>query len=251
MDGNSDIEFTIVAVDDNSTDGTKQLLHEMKEKYDIYLLNGSGNLFYSGGMRMGMEYVLKKWSIDYDYLLMVNDDVSFMEHGIELLVQQSLEQNNAIVVGALKNDEGQLSYGAIKYIKGIRYKHIPVTEWRKEADTFNANCVLIPYEAFKTAGAIDKHYLHSLGDYDYGLTLKRAGYTIYNSKKYVGICNNDNPKLNTWNDTSLTRWQRIKKKEEIKGAPSKQWFYYLKKNFNCFVALKGVITPYIRILIKK
>ena len=41
------------------------------------------------------------------------------------------------------------------------------------------------------------------------------------------------------------------KKENIKGAPTKQWFYFLKKNFGYMAAVKGTLSPYIRILFGK
>ena len=40
-------------------------------------------------------------------------------------------------------------------------------------------------------------------------------------------------------------------KESPKGLPSKQWFYFLKKNFNINYAVWKSITPYIRIILKK
>ena len=52
-----------------------------------------------------------------------------------------------------------------------------------------------------------------------------------------------------WLDNSLSRKERFKKKESIKGAPMKQWFYFLRKNFGLVEAVRGGITPYVRILI--
>ena len=77
-----------------------------------------------------------------------------------------------------------------------------LSEWETPADTFNANCVLIPYKAFERVGAMDSYYRHSLGDFDYGLSLKRAGYKVYQSKEFAGMCNNNDSK-GTWTDTCL------------------------------------------------
>lgn len=247
---NPDCKFSFVIADDNSTDGTVQLLETMKSEFDLHVLEGNGSLFYSGGMRLAMQYTKEQINQSYDYLLMMNDDVEFLNGSIEKMIVQSIDQSNAIIVGAMKNDDGKLSYGAVKYIKGITYRTLSINEWEIEADTFNANCVLIPWTAFEATEIMDNHYVHSLGDFDYGLALKKNGYKIHTSKAFVGICNN-NPAKDTWTDTSLSRIQRIKKKENLKGAPTKQWFYFLNKNFNSMTALKSVITPYIRILIGK
>lgn len=246
--GNPGFEFTIIAVDDDSKDGTWEMLDVMQQEYHIHPLKGNGNLFYSGGMRMGMEYVLNELGEIHDYLLIVNDDVSFYDGCVKKMVGQSREQGGAVIVGAMCDREGHISYGAIKYIRGIKYKILDIEEWEVNADTFCANCVLIPYEAFQKVGIIDWNYIHSLGDFDYGLSLKRAGYPIHVSKEYVGACE-DNPRAGGWQDTTLPRKERIRQKESIKGAPTRQWFYFLKKNFGLLTAVKGCITPYIRILI--
>ncbi|MFI3326453.1 MAG: glycosyltransferase family 2 protein [Clostridia bacterium] len=247
---NKNCEFTFVVADDNSNDGTKEILTNMKNEYDIHLLNGDGNLFYSGGMRLAMEYGINNLTEKFDYILMMNDDVEFYENSVEAIINQSKQQDNAVIVGAMCDNQNQLSYNAIKYVKGIKYRKVELSEWTMEADTFNANCVLIPYYIFKQIGVMDKKYIHSLGDFDYGLSIKKVGYKIYCSKDFVGLCNN-NPSNNTWTDKSLSIKERIKKKENIKGAPFKQWWHFLYKNFGVFIAVKYSITPYIRILLRK
>ena len=244
--GNPECCFKFIIVDDNSTDGTQQMLKSMKNEFDINVLEGNGNLFYSGGMRLGMDYALLNCSADY--LLMMNDDVDFMEGSIQKMIHQSKEQNDSIIVGAMVDENGMYSYGAIKYVRGFKYRRVDLKEWKIDADTFNANGVIIPFKAFIETGKIDEYYIHSLGDFDYGLELRRNGWKIHVSKEYVGLCNN-NSRKGTWTDRALPRKVRIQKKEDPKGAPTKQWFYFLKKNFGLLYAVKGVITPYIRIIL--
>lgn len=248
--GNPEFEFIFVIADDGSKDGTDKMLKQMQDKYQIYIIKGSGSWFYSGGMHAAMEYAKEKLSKDFDYMLIINDDVKFLENCIHQMVEQSKTQNQAVIVGAMKDETGRQSYGAVKYISGYKYRKMNISEWHVAADTFNANCVLVPYKAFEKVGSMDPFYRHSLGDFDYGLALKRAGYNIYQSKDFVGICNNNNKK-DTWEDTTLRRVERIRRKESIKGAPTKQWFYFLKKNFSLSLTIKGVITPFIRILLGK
>lgn len=250
VEGNPSCEFHFVAVDDNSVDGTLNMLKSMKDSYVIDVITGTGSLFYSGGMRLGMKYVLDELKENYDYLLIVNDDVNFYQHSIEKMIKQSSEFPNAVIVGATCSKENKLTYGAIKYDKGNKYHTVEIQDYKNSADTFNANCVLIPFYAFKQAGPIDEHYIHSLGDFDYGLMLKNRGYEIISTNYYVGICE-DNALTNTWKNTNISRMKRIRIKESPKGLPSKQWFYFLKKNFGILLAIKGCITPYIRILIGK
>lgn len=248
--GNPDCQFTFVVADDGSTDGTFEMLQHLQSTQEIHVVRGQGDWFYSGGMHAAMEYALKKLPQDYDYLLMMNDDVEFFHGQIQGMASQSVSQNSAVIVGAMCDDAGELSYGAVKYISGYKYRTLTLAEWETPADTFNANCVLIPYGAFAAAGAMDAAYRHSLGDFDYGLSLKKAGYPIYQSREFAGKCNNNESK-NTWTDTSLSRRERIRKKESVKGAPTKQWFYFLRKNFGLALAVKGAVSPFVRILLGK
>ena len=140
---NKNISFSFIIVDDNSNDGTIEMLLELKGRYDIKFIQGDGNLYYSGGMRMGMNYIIDSNDFMYDYLLMVNDDVEFFEETIEKMIIRSKNKDNSIIVGATQNSDGLLSYGAIKYYGKIRkrYRKIDINESDLNCDTFNANCV--------------------------------------------------------------------------------------------------------------
>lgn len=246
--GNSGIAFSFVVVDDNSSDNTLEMLNVLKKSIDITVLNGTGSLFYTGGMHMAMMYVKDKPVSDYDYYLLINDDVDFFPECIEKLIIQSKEQNNSVITGTTQDSKGTTSYGAVKFVKNVQHRVLDISEWKSEADTFNANCVLIPETWFDKTAAMDNHYTHAMGDWDYGLDIKRNGAIIHPSKDYIGICNRNTTK-GLWSDKSLSRRERLKRKETVKGLPRKQWFYYLKKNFGMGYAFFYSLVPYINILL--
>ena len=222
LSGNPGIDFTFLVVDDGSTDGTAEALKA--RDFPVRILRGD---------------------TDYDYLLMMNDDVDFYPGCIEAMAAQSGGRD--VIVGATEDTAGKLSYSGIQYEKGIHYRFMDPGE-TEPAATMNANCVLIPYALFRKTGSMDPHYHHSLGDFDYGFALRKAGGTLRVSQNYVGLCC-DNPQTGTWHDRSLPLKQRLKKKESIKGDPIGPWFYYLKKHFGLFTAIKSSLTPYIRIFL--
>lgn len=245
IEKNHNINFDFIIVDDYSTDGTQAELEKYK---NVEVITGNGHLYYCGGMRLAIQRAkTKKY---YDYCLLFNDDVTFAENSIDYMVE--LCKDN-ILVGPTCDANNELSYGGIVKTSKIRptFK-IVKSHFEKytECDTFNANCVLIPFDIFLNLKNIDPIYTHSLGDFDYGFSARKKGIKIYVLDKYVGICE-DNPQNGSWRDETLSRRIRLKKKENAKGLPAKEWFHYLKKNYNLATAIVYSIIPYIRILLKK
>lgn len=252
-------QVDFIVVDDGSTDGTGAALEDMaKELYErdsehssIEVITTPGGLFYSGGMRRAMEAAKARYGSDVgnapDFFILANDDVEFDGGVLDGLTDAPA---GTVIVGAMRDDSGKCSYGGIKYYSGIHYRQIGPDAADRGCDTFNANFVAVPKEIFKAVPIIDPVYVHSLGDFDYGLQIKKAGYRIEVTDHFVGTCNN-NPSTGTWNDRNLSRIERIKRKESVKGAPAKQWFHFLKKNFGIGYACAYSVTPYLRILLGK
>lgn len=241
---NQNVTFDFVAVDDASTDGTPEMLKNQECRVDV--VSGDGSLFWNGGMHKAISYVKENHS-DYEYYMLMNDDTKFFP-GIFDEMLPSL-RHDQVIVGAICGDHGELSYGGIKYTKGIKYDKLGPEAADVNCSTFNANCAIIPHEIFMQVG-IDPFYKHSIGDFDYGLQISRLGYEIHIFHKYAGQCN-DNSLLKTWQDPMLPRMERIRLKESRKGLPFDDWFHYIHKNFGLGTAIVRSITPYIKIIIGK
>lgn len=248
LSGQKGIHTDFIVVDDKSTDGTAEVL----KKYDnVFVLEGNGRLYYSGGMRLAIEAAKNKLDEIYDYVLLVNDDVDFYPHSIERLIGY-LDGEHAIMVGATESG-GALTYGGVVKTSCFKpsYKKVMSSDAeRRTCDTFNANCVLIPWNIFAELDNIDPVYMHAMGDYDYGLEARRKGLVIYVSDFFVGRCDL-NKNDNTWSDRKLDRLERIRLKESPKGLPFRQWFYYLHKNFGILTAIVYSFTPYMKILLRR
>ncbi len=251
LSGNPSLQFRFIAVNDGSTDNTSQILAATDEEFHcVTEIKGDGSLFYSKGMRKGMEALNASGEIS-DYVMLVNDDVDFADHAVERLIDESKAKQNAIIVGATHDDNGNFTYGGVKYKKGtIDYALMTCEQSDELCNTFNANCVLIPWRLYASVEPMDDHYAHAAGDFDYGFSLSRAGALIYTSSFYAGKCNR-NPSKGTWNDPSLPRIERLKKKESPKGLPLGSWLHFLHKNFGLKQVILHGFTPYIRILLGK
>ena len=246
LEENPGISLEFLAVDDKSTDGTAEALEQME---CVTVLYGTGGLYYTGGMRKGMQYV-KQQGLTYDYLLLLNDDVVFYPHALERMAEELADDENRVLVGAACGSDGKLSYGGAK--KKSRFRpsfQIVMSEGdRTFCDTFNANCVLLPWRIFTEAPVMDGHFRHSLGDFAYGLTLGSMGYEIETVDFFVGVCD-DNPADGTWRDPKIPRKKRIQMKESPKGLPAGEWFYFVRTYFGTASACIYAVLPYIKIIL--
>lgn len=247
VEGNRNISFHFIITDDNSSDGTAQALKELP--FHITLLSGNGSLFWNGGMEKALGYALEKEE-KTDYYMLINDDVRFFPGAVEKLLDRQKKYPEAVIAGATADKEGNTSYGGVKLLSKhfAKFSLLDPTQEYIMCDTFNANCVLMPAEVFFRAGNVDGTYCHSMSDYDYGMHIRKIGFPIYNSAEHIGVCN-DNEIAGSWRDASLTRKERLKRKESPKGLPKKDWYYFIRKNYGFFPALYHSITPYLRILL--
>ena len=244
-----DYHLEFIVTDDRSTDNTVEALENLP--YSIRILEGTGKLFWNGGMNRSMEYVLAHPEI-YQYVMLINDDVIFHEDAIERLIKRLSDSEADIVAGSTEDRKGRMSYGGVRKTSKYfaKYRLIEPSENIIYCDTFNCNCILMKTDTFCALGKLDPVYIHSMGDYDYGMTAVRKGYKIVNSDAHIGICD-DNDDTGTWRDVSLPRKERFRLKESPKGLPKHDWFYFLKKNYGILTACYHSITPYIRIMLGK
>ena len=245
IDGNSDVNFEFIVVDDNSSDGTAQSLSTFE---NVTVLKGDGQLYYSGGMHKGIGYV-KDRNIFCDYILFFNDDVDFYDGIIHRMISYA-DVSNEIIVGATESIKGKISYGGVQKSSNFKpaFNIVMSNETKKYCDTFCANCVLIPYGTFKILNNMDNKFKHSLGDYDYGLTASENGIPISVTNFFVGSCQN-NPVSANWLDNTKSRKERLLLKESPKGLPREVWFYFVKKHYGVLSAIIFSTTQYLKILL--
>ncbi|MCT0252772.1 MULTISPECIES: glycosyltransferase family 2 protein [unclassified Synechocystis] len=241
---NNDLDkYHVVVVDDGSTDGTSEAIGIQYP--DVILLHGDGNLWWTGAIKMGMEYAYEQGA---EYFIWLNDDCYPEKGAIDLLIN-TCRFSLKTIVGAQSFDSktGSPSYGGIKI---IRNKIFPINALEKVltlCDGLNGNLVCFPISVIDDIGYPPSDILPQYhGDSTYTKLAKNAGYILFINGKAISLCDNQHLRVSWLNPKKsiLEYWQDY---FEI-GSPS-YWkaevFYY-----RTMLGNKGIITYFYQKIIR-
>jgi len=194
---NSDYKkIRTVIIDDGSTDKT----HDFIEKYypKIVILKGDGNLWWTGAMEKGVNYVLKHCK-NNDYILTINNDCVFDRGYVRSLVN-FIKDRPKTIIGSLVLDlktGNVVDAGVMINWKRAIFEPIPFYIKKNgqkgfvEVDTLSTKGALFPVEVFKKIGNFDKkNFPHYLSDYEFSCRAKQIGYRLIIN--YDSVVKNDN-----------------------------------------------------------
>ena len=262
QDGIENVDLDVYLVDDGSTDGTGDAVKKNFPK--VNLLKGDGTLYWNGGMRFAFAEAIKN---KYDYYLWLNDDTFIYQHSLNLLVEtsNSLKQkkgNSVIIVGAIKDiDTENVNYGGFVQKSKLHPLIFILLNCRMEpqlCDTFSGNVVLIPDKIVQKVGNMNLQYSKmKMGDFDYGLRAKYAGFESWVAPGFIGECAS-NTIEGTLFDNNLSFKERIKIMKTPHGVPpAKEWMAFTKMHagflwpYYWFRTIIRVIFPWTYLLLRK
>lgn len=229
------MKFDVFLVDDGCTDGTSEAI--AKDFPEVTIIQGSGALFWSGGMRLAWETALKTED-GYDFYLLLNDDVILTDNFLKGILETHkycLEHYNrsGIYVSSTRDlEDAKLSYGGTLIThKGVKIKSVKIAPGKDPVlcSMANANILMVSSNVVKTIGILDEKYTHQFGDYDYTLAASTRNIPVLVCPGIGGICGNDHG--NNWLPANSTLKDRIKYLYSPLGLAYKEQIYYLKKNF--------------------
>lgn len=248
------VSMAHVLVDDGSTDET---CREVNRQFpDVEIVQGDGQLYWAGGMRLGWERSVSKKA--FDYLFVYNDDVRLNQAAIKELLKTLKSENGAkdlphVIVGSFTNQDGsETTYGG-RCRSSIWHplKFAMLVEpngWPQKADTLNMNGALISASALREVGFLSDFFIHSGADFEYGLKLTKAGGTIYVAGEHIGTCDL-NRQMEPPDEFLLTLMQRLRLLMDIKREPFRQRYQYYK-NHGGFFWLFLWVSPYLTVWIR-
>lgn len=245
------VSLHVYLVDDGSTDGTAEAVEQRYPQ--IKILQGDGNLYWNGGMRVAFGEALKS---DFDYYLWLNDDTILSPEAIARLLRtyhQLKEQGDTlrIVVGATCDPHtGEPTYGGLvrkSKWHPLKFKVLQAREQPTRCDTMSGNCVLVPRTVAQEIGNLDPSFTHSKGDWDYGLRLQKKGGSVWLAPGYLATCEEHPPNTNCWDNPDLTLRERVKMVLAPKFLPMGEWRVLLQRHTGLLWPFYWV-SPYLRLL---
>jgi GT2 family glycosyltransferase len=232
-----EISITIYLTDDGCTDGTASAVLMKFSNRKIKIINGTGQLFWAGGMRMAWAQSLGN---DHDYYLLINDDTIFTLNVFNELISTDyyclrLYGIRGIYVGTTVdfNNEKVITYGGSRILSRwslITSRVFPNTTSPQLCDFGNANVMLVPNEVVEKIGIFKDIYMHSGADYDYTYRAKKKNIPVMITPNSCGFCENDHP-INMQIFLKMTISQRYKFTFSPTGFGVKD---YIKLNYLYF-----------------
>lgn len=224
----ADVKVEIFLTDDDSVDGTPQAIQSQFP--DVHLYKGNGSLFWAGGMRVTWQHALHS---DADYFLLLNDDTVLKENALTTLIGSiDITKKPAICIGSTVDEStGKMSYGGSKLISYRKWNSQSVHSNTKylHCDFGNANIMLVPRKIVDAIGILSDSYTHSLADYDYALSAKKAGFSVLVAPGFLGACVDDHG--NNWLPQKASFKQRIQYLKSPKGLAYKEYLHFIRSHF--------------------
>lgn len=193
------VSLVVYLTDDGCTDGTSDAIKNEFRNHNINILQGNGNLFWAGGMRVAWNAALRS-NVSWDYFLLLNDDTDLLPNFFDELFQTRKYCLNhfgkeGIISGvtAAKSDSDKVTYGGDVWIDrwSARSKRVIPEGTPISVDITNANILLVHSSVVKKIGIFYKGFRHGNADYDYSNHAKKAGFPVLLTGNVCGLCEED------------------------------------------------------------
>ncbi len=189
-------DFTVVVVDDGSTDGTASALE--REFPEVTVLGGDGTLWWAGAMNVGVDWALRHASSD-DVIVTLNDDTVPPPGYLQCLMAAQALRPRALIGSLLVSaadrrtivDGGvHIHWPTAKYSCDQASQPLPAGQANRpefyQVDVLSGCGTAIPLETFRTIGTYDERGLPHYGaDYEFSCRALSAGFQLFVDKTSI------------------------------------------------------------------
>jgi GT2 family glycosyltransferase len=185
------IYYKIFLVDDNSSDGTAELVKERVPNSTVHVT--AGEYYWNKGMCLAFDYAREE--PNWDAYLLFNDDVTVTLYAALEAIHYFIQLDKLyfpILVGATYDlTSPEVTYSGFNLesrIIPLRVKRVFPSSNVVPVDMPNGNFLLVDAGFFEDVGGLDRNYKHAYGDSDLGLVAKRMGRPALLFNIPVGRC---------------------------------------------------------------
>lgn len=177
-------EGRIVIVDDGSTDATTRILNA--EHPEVAVLQGDGNLWWSGAINLGAQYALDERA---DFILFLNNDIVLDPQFLEELIIASDEYPRSLIASKILSAEEPWRVWSMGgsferwwgkfWVRGCGQLDDGRWEEPVAADWLPGMSVLVPAEVFRAGVWVDSQtFPQYSGDADFSIRARSAGFKL-------------------------------------------------------------------------
>ena len=191
------ISVDIFITNDNSTDGTEETIKKIFPQDNIYILEGSGNLYWNGGMINSWKAALQKGG--YDGYLWLNNDTELLPNlwselkDAEHYSQSQFGQGGIYVGSTCDQEKTKLTYGGFNYINNwiLKDKFVIPDGTFQPCQCAHGNITYVSQDVVDKQGILCDKYLHGGSDHDYTYRAYKKRLPLFILRDFVGICENN------------------------------------------------------------
>ncbi len=168
-------DWKVCLVDDASTDGTAAAVSA--EFPEVLVLEGTGNLYWTGVMELGMRHAVKTGA---ECCVWMNDDLQTDSHAIHAMVMLAMERQAIVAAEGVVQHENRPPYYSPGFYRKTHRLETRVLDLNAlepiPVDGCRGNMVAIPKSVIDVIGYPDsKNMPHYWGDVDYSLRATKVG----------------------------------------------------------------------------
>lgn len=193
------VKITVFLTDDGCTDGTADAILMTFPDKDIHIVQGTGSLFWAGGMRLAWQTAIDEGTA-WDYYLLMNDDTVVYENTLQELFQAdnycSKHYHRKGICSGITcdpSDKTSITYGGVVFANKSKGRQITLqpTGTPHPADMTNANILLVHQSVVQKMGIFHHGYIHGCADYDYSCQAHKKGIPVMVTAHVCGECEHD------------------------------------------------------------
>lgn len=191
----------VIVIDDGSSDGTTEQV--AKNFPYVEILQGTGNLWWSGSVNLGLRHVLEKANDD-DQVLLINNDTSFPKGYLDACRASAKEHPNALIGSVIveEGDQETINCGGItinwltakfknlhagKKLSDLKDRHV------EEVSVVTGRGVIIPIKVFRSIDLYNEIGLPQCGDTELPRRAKLAGFNLFIDYRMIVFTPPDDP----------------------------------------------------------